>query len=84
MVRETNSPEPNSIYPMFIVHGRDVREEIWPMPGVYHLSVDQLVHEVSELASLKYPAIVLFLGCQPTRTRSAARILRNMASSSRR
>lgn len=60
MVRETTLSPANFIYPLFVVHGRDVREEIGSMPGVYHFSIDQLEREINEISELKIPAVILF------------------------
>jgi porphobilinogen synthase len=60
MVRETRLTPADFIYPLFVVHGRDVREQISSMPGVYHLSIDQLAHEAREIAGLGIPAVILF------------------------
>jgi porphobilinogen synthase len=60
MVRETQLAPDDFIYPLFLVHGRDVRQEISSMPGVYHLSIDQLAAEVKEVAGLGIPAVILF------------------------
>ncbi len=60
LVRETDLNVRDFIYPLFIVHGRDVKEEISSMPGVYHLSVDQLAREVEELSGLAIKSIMLF------------------------
>ena len=60
MVRETHLHPADFIYPMFVVTGQDVREEISSMPGQYHLSVDQLAAEARELRSLQVPAVLLF------------------------
>jgi porphobilinogen synthase len=60
MVTETHLSPANFIYPMFMVHGQNVRREIQSMPGVYHLSIDQLSREMDELAALKIPAVMLF------------------------
>jgi porphobilinogen synthase len=43
MVRETALSPADFIYPLFVVEGRDRREEIGSMPGQYRLSVDLLV-----------------------------------------
>jgi porphobilinogen synthase len=48
------------IYPLFVVEGRDRREEITSMPGQFRLSVDLLVKEAGEIAALGIPAIILF------------------------
>jgi porphobilinogen synthase len=60
MVRETKLMPADFIYPLFVVHGRDVREEIPSMPGVYHLSIDQLRAEANSVAALNIPAVILF------------------------
>jgi porphobilinogen synthase len=60
MVRETTLAPDDLIYPMFVVHGQEVRREITSMPGVYQLSVDQAVVEARGAADLGVPSIVLF------------------------
>jgi porphobilinogen synthase len=60
MVRETTLSPANFIYPLFVVHGRDVYEEIPSMPGVYHQSIDRLTREIDELSALRIPAVILF------------------------
>jgi porphobilinogen synthase len=60
MVRETTLSPANFIYPLFVVHGRDVHEEIPSMPGVYHQSIDHLARETDELSALRIPAVILF------------------------
>jgi len=60
MVRETALAPDDFIYPMFAVHGQGVRRPIRSMPGVHQLSVDQVVNEVQEAASLGIPAVILF------------------------
>jgi porphobilinogen synthase len=60
MVRETSLSPADFIYPLFVVEGRDRREEIASMPGQFRLSVDLLVKEAGEIKSLGIPAIILF------------------------
>ncbi|GAB4544029.1 MAG: porphobilinogen synthase [Anaerolineae bacterium] len=60
MVRETILSPDDFIYPMFVVHGQDVRRPITSMPGIYQLSVDQAVAEAREAAGLDIPALILF------------------------
>jgi porphobilinogen synthase len=60
MVRETRLGPDDFVYPMFVVHGQNVRRPIRSMPGVSQLSVDQLVVEAQEAAGLGIPAVVLF------------------------
>ena len=60
MVRETRLAPTDFIYPIFVTHGRGVRDPIASMPGQSRLSVDQLAREAAELSSLDIPAILLF------------------------
>ena len=43
MVRENSLSVKDLIYPIFVVAGENVKEEIPSMPDVYHLSVDNAV-----------------------------------------
>ncbi len=60
MVRETRLSVDNLIYPMFVVEGEGVRQEISSMPGQYQLSVDNLVKDCADLVALHIPAVILF------------------------
>jgi len=60
LVRETSLATGNLIYPLFAVPGSGVRAEISSMPGVYHLSVDQVVAEARLAATLGIPGVLLF------------------------
>ena len=60
MVRETSLSPADFIYPVFVVEGRDRREEIGSMPGQFRLSIDLLVKEAAEVKELGIPAIILF------------------------
>ena len=60
MVRETELSANDFIYPLFVVPGKNIRNEVKSMPGVFQLSVDQLVKECVEVKSLGIPAVILF------------------------
>ena len=60
MVRETHLRPEDFIYPMFVAPGKGVRVEVPSMPGVFRLSVDNLVQEARELVRLGLPAVLLF------------------------
>jgi porphobilinogen synthase len=59
-MRETELNVRDLIYPLFIVHGSQIKEEISSMPGVYHLSLDHLAREAEELSALGIKSILLF------------------------
>jgi porphobilinogen synthase len=48
------------IYPLFIHHGRDTRQEIISMPGQYQWTVDLLPAEAETIARLGIPGVILF------------------------
>lgn len=60
LVRETRLSVHDLIQPVFAVAGTGIREEIPSMPGVYHLSLDQLDAELDEIAGLGIPGVLLF------------------------
>jgi porphobilinogen synthase len=60
MVRETALRVDDFVYPLFAVHGRGVREPIGSMPGQYRLSIDELLKECKDAASMGIPAVLLF------------------------
>ena len=60
LVRETRLDLDNFIYPLFVVEGQGVRNEIASMPGVFQLSIDEILKECCELKSLGIKSILLF------------------------
>lgn len=60
MVRETSLEVNDFIYPIFVVPGTNVKEEIPSMPGCYHLSVDNAVKLAEEIYKLGIPAVEVF------------------------
>jgi len=60
MVRETEVSRNDFIYPLFVVPGKKVKNEVRSMPGVFQLSIDEVVKECAEVKSLGIPAVILF------------------------
>jgi len=60
LVRETRLAADDLVYPLFVVHGQGVREEIDSMPGTCHWSLDLLPAEAEEVAGLGIPGVILF------------------------
>ncbi|PJA98371.1 MAG: porphobilinogen synthase [Ignavibacteriales bacterium CG_4_9_14_3_um_filter_30_11] len=60
MVRETIITKNDLIYPLFVVPGNGIKNPVKSMPGVYQLSIDNLIKECEEVVSLGIPAIILF------------------------
>ncbi len=60
LVRETYLRKEDLIYPLFVVEGEKVRNEVSSMPGVFHVSLDYLKEEIDEIVSLGIKSIILF------------------------
>jgi porphobilinogen synthase len=60
MVRETRLDPANLIYPLFVCAGEGVRREIKSMPGVFNLSVDELVRECEDARRIGVSSIIVF------------------------
>ncbi len=59
-LRETALSSRELIYPLFVVPGKNVREPVSSMPGVFHHSVDMLPQELDELSACGVRAVMLF------------------------
>jgi porphobilinogen synthase len=59
-VRETRLSPENFLYPLFAVPGKGVRKEVGSMPGVYQLSVDEVVREAAAAKADGVPGVLLF------------------------
>ncbi len=60
LVRETRLSPESFVYPLFVRHGKGVRDEIASMPGNYHFSPDTLVEEVGDAREDGVRAVLLF------------------------
>ena len=60
VVRETKLSPEDLIYPLFACSGSDVRQEVPSMPGVFQLSVDQVVVEATAAATEGVRGVLLF------------------------
>jgi porphobilinogen synthase len=60
MVRETHLSVNDFIYPLFVCYGKDQKNPIQSMPGVFQYSVDRLSEEIKDIKSLEIPAVLLF------------------------
>ncbi|QZP17415.1 porphobilinogen synthase [Methylophilales bacterium] len=60
LMRENNISVSNLIYPMFVIEGTGIRQDIESMPGIQRLSIDELKKDASECHQLGIPAIAIF------------------------
>ncbi|ANU12794.1 porphobilinogen synthase [Planococcus halocryophilus] len=60
MVRETSLHKEDFIYPIFVVEGENIKNEISSMPGVFQFSMDNLGVELDEVVDLGIPSVILF------------------------
>lgn len=60
LVRETHLNTSEFIYPLFVVSGKGVKNEIKSMPGVFQMSIDEILKECENLQNLGIKSILLF------------------------
>jgi porphobilinogen synthase len=73
MVREARLSPEMFVYPLFVRSGEGQKREIGSMPGVYQMSVDEIVKEAAAAKADGIPAVLLFgLPDQKDGTGSAA------------
>jgi porphobilinogen synthase len=60
LVCETTIAKSDLIYPLFMVQGDGIKDEVPSMPGIYRFSVDNLMEEISECVNLGIKTFCLF------------------------
>ena len=59
LVRETSLSMDDFIYPLFVKSGEGIKKEIRSMPGVYQMSIDEILKECALLQDLGINSIIL-------------------------
>lgn len=60
MVREHHLTKSDLMYPMFVIYGTKVRNPVASMPGVFQLSVDELLQETAKVVEKGIQSVILF------------------------
>ncbi len=60
LVRETVLTVDDFIAPIFVIAGKNIKNEISSMPGIYQYSVDRLREELDELLNVGITRVILF------------------------
>ena len=60
LVRENSLSSDDFIYPIFVVEGENIKNEISSLPGNYHYSIDRLEEVVKEVKEAKVRGLMLF------------------------
>lgn len=60
MVRETTLNSKDFIYPIFVVEGDNIKNEISSLPGNYHFSIDRLKEVIKEVEEADIAGVLLF------------------------
>jgi len=60
MLQETILRRESLIAPLFVVHGSAIKKPVTSMPGVYQLSIDNVIQEVTELRDTGIKSVLLF------------------------
>jgi porphobilinogen synthase len=64
MVAETILTPSDFIAPLFVIEGKNIKEEISSMPGYYRMTLDLLQKEIKELWSFGIKSVLLFIKCE--------------------
>lgn len=70
MVQETHLSSHDLLFPLFLLPGKNKKEEISSMPGIYRYSLDLLLHEIECCLALGIPAFAVF-PCLPDRLKDS-------------
>ena len=60
LMRENNLSVSHLIYPMFVIAGNNIRQDISSMPGIHRLSLDLLLKDAKECLILAYLQLLYF------------------------
>jgi porphobilinogen synthase len=60
LVQETNLSPSDFIYPLFVKEGEGIKTEVASMPGVFQMSLDEILKECEYLQSIGLNSIILF------------------------
>ena len=60
LVQETTLRPDDFIYPLFVREGSGIKTEVSSMPGVYQMSIDEILKECEYLVSINLKSIILF------------------------
>ena len=60
LVRETSVSVDDLGYPVFVTEGRNIKNEVDSMPGIYQWSIDRLDEELDRIVERRIPAILIF------------------------
>jgi len=60
LVQETNLSPSDFIYPLFVKEGEGIKTEVASMPGVFQMSLDEILKECEYIQSIGLKSIILF------------------------
>jgi len=60
LVRETTLSTDDLLYPIFVIEGENIKNEVSSMPGVFQFSLDRLIEEITDINQQGIRAVMLF------------------------
>ncbi|MEA3352372.1 MAG: porphobilinogen synthase [Campylobacterota bacterium] len=60
LVRETTVTADDFIYPLFVREGEGIKNEVSSLPGVFQMSIDEIIKECGYIRSLGLKSVILF------------------------
>ena len=67
LIREYSLSTNDFIYPIFVTNGKNIKEPIKEMPGIFKYSLDMIVSEIKKIVELKIPAVAIFPNIENTK-----------------
>ena len=60
LIRETTLTKDDFIYPLFVKEGQNIKDEVSSMPGIFQMSIDEIIKECHYIYSIGLKSIILF------------------------
>lgn len=60
LVRETSLSTDDLLYPIFVIEGEHIKNEVSSMPGVFQFSLDRLIEEITDVHQQGIQAVMIF------------------------
>lgn len=60
LVRENQLHKEDLVYPMFVIEGNDIKNQVDSMPGIYQYSIDRIHEELDRVVKAGVGAVLLF------------------------
>lgn len=60
LIRETQLSTDHLVYPLFLVDGKGIKQEVASLPGNFRMSIDEMLQEIASCVALGLQSFILF------------------------